>query len=51
MTPRPGRIACDIAMPLGRDSRLAPPTIQAQRAISQALDDAQAIAEQKEFSA
>ena len=34
MTPRPGRIAADIALPAGRDTRLAPPTIEAQRAIS-----------------
>jgi NitT/TauT family transport system ATP-binding protein len=37
MTPRPGRIAADLALPAGRDTRLSPPTIQAQRAISQAL--------------
>ena len=38
MTPRPGRIAADIALPAGRDSRLAPPTIEAQRKISAALN-------------
>ena len=37
MTPRPGRIAADLALPAGRDTRLAPPTIEAQRAISAAL--------------
>jgi NitT/TauT family transport system ATP-binding protein len=42
MTPRPGRIASDIALPVGRDSRLSPPTIQAQRAISDALNTAMA---------
>jgi NitT/TauT family transport system ATP-binding protein len=40
MTPRPGRIAEDIALPFGRDSRLTPATIEAQRAISGALDTA-----------
>jgi NitT/TauT family transport system ATP-binding protein len=42
MTPRPGRIAADIALPAGRDTRLAPPTIDAQRAISAALNSAMA---------
>jgi NitT/TauT family transport system ATP-binding protein len=42
MTPRPGRIAEDIALPFGRDSRLTPATIEAQRAISTALDSAMA---------
>src|SRR3954465_10664342 len=42
MTPRPGRIVEDIALPFGRDSRLAPATIEAQRAISTALDSAMA---------
>jgi len=37
MTPRPGRVAADIALAAGRDTRLAPPTIQAQRAISETL--------------
>jgi NitT/TauT family transport system ATP-binding protein len=37
MTPRPGRITADIKLPAGRDGRLAPPTIEAQRAISSAL--------------
>jgi NitT/TauT family transport system ATP-binding protein len=40
MTPRPGRIAADLALPAGRDTRLAPPTIEAQRAISAALNTA-----------
>jgi len=40
MTPRPGRIAADITLASGRDSRLAPPTIEAQRAISAALNTA-----------
>jgi NitT/TauT family transport system ATP-binding protein len=38
MTPRPGRITADIALPSGRDTRLAPPTIQAQRTINEALN-------------
>jgi NitT/TauT family transport system ATP-binding protein len=38
MTPRPGHIAADIALPSGRDNRLAPATIEAQRQISQALN-------------
>ncbi len=42
MTPRPGRIATEIALPFGRDSRLAPATVGAQRAISEALDGAMA---------
>jgi len=37
MTPRPGRIAADIALGNGRDSRLSPATIDAQRQISGAL--------------
>ncbi len=40
MTRRPGRIAADFALPAGRDNRLAPPTIEAQRAISEALSTA-----------
>ncbi|MBW8707961.1 MAG: ATP-binding cassette domain-containing protein [Alphaproteobacteria bacterium] len=40
MTPRPGRIAADIALPATRDSRLAPATIEAQRLISGALHTA-----------
>jgi NitT/TauT family transport system ATP-binding protein len=40
MTPRPGRIAADITLASGRDSRLAPPTIEAQRSISAALNQA-----------
>jgi NitT/TauT family transport system ATP-binding protein len=42
MTPRPGHIVSDIALPFGRDSRLAPATIEAQRVISDALDGAMA---------
>jgi NitT/TauT family transport system ATP-binding protein len=42
MTPRPGRIASDIALPSGRDNRLSPQTIEAQRAISDALGGAMA---------
>ena len=38
MTPRPGRVAADILLAAGRDTRLSPPTIQAQRAISDALN-------------
>jgi NitT/TauT family transport system ATP-binding protein len=40
MTPRPGHIVTDIALPFGRDSRLAPATIEAQRVISDALNTA-----------
>lgn len=40
MTSRPGRIAADIALAGGRDSRLSPATIEAQRVISDALDKA-----------
>jgi NitT/TauT family transport system ATP-binding protein len=40
MTPRPGRIVSDIALPFGRDNRLAPSTIEAQRVISDALNTA-----------
>jgi len=42
MTPRPGRIVEDIALPFGRDNRLSPATIEAQRAISLALNTAMA---------
>ena len=42
MTPRPGRIAGDIALPPGRDNRLSPSTIEAQRVISEALGKAMA---------
>ena len=42
MTPRPGRIASDIVLTLGRDSRLSPQTIEAQRVISNALEGAMA---------
>ena len=38
MTPRPGRVATDIALPGARDARLSPATIEAQRAISIALN-------------
>ena len=44
MTPRPGRIAADIALLAGRDSRLAPATIEAQRVISGVLNNAGALA-------
>jgi NitT/TauT family transport system ATP-binding protein len=44
MTPRPGRVAADIAMPQGRNSRLSPATIEAQRKISDALNQAGALA-------
>jgi NitT/TauT family transport system ATP-binding protein len=40
MTPRPGRVAADIALPSGRDTRLSPPTIEAQRTIGGALNSA-----------
>jgi NitT/TauT family transport system ATP-binding protein len=42
MTQRPGRIAADIALPAGRDTRLSPPAIEAQRKISAALNMAMA---------
>jgi NitT/TauT family transport system ATP-binding protein len=38
MSPRPGTITADIALPPDRDSRLAPVTIEAQRQISAALN-------------
>ena len=44
MTPRPGRVAADITLASGRDTRLSSPTIQAQRAISDALSTAGALA-------
>jgi NitT/TauT family transport system ATP-binding protein len=40
MTPRPGRVAADIALPAGRDNRLSVSTVEAQRAISAALNEA-----------
>ena len=40
MTPRPGRIGSDIALPFGRDSRLSQATVEAQRVISDALNEA-----------
>jgi NitT/TauT family transport system ATP-binding protein len=40
MTPRPGRIAADIALTQSRVDRLSPATIEAQRAISAALRSA-----------
>ena len=40
MTSRPGRITADIALAGGRDSRLSPVTIEAQRVISGALNTA-----------
>ena len=42
MTPRPGRVTADITLPGGRDTRLAPPTIQAQYIIGDALNQAMA---------
>jgi len=42
MTPRPGRVSADIALPAGRDTRLSPSTIEAQRSISNALNMAMA---------
>jgi len=39
MTPRPGRIGSDITLPFGRDSRLSPATVEAQRVISDALNE------------
>jgi NitT/TauT family transport system ATP-binding protein len=42
MTPRPGRIAADLVLPAGRDTRLSLPTIEAQRSISAALNKAMA---------
>ncbi|HEX4028386.1 MAG TPA: ABC transporter ATP-binding protein [Rhizomicrobium sp.] len=38
MTPRPGHIAAEIALPTGRDSRLSPATVEAQRKISDVLN-------------
>ncbi len=40
MTPRPGTITADLALPGARDARLSPATIEAQRAISTALNGA-----------
>jgi NitT/TauT family transport system ATP-binding protein len=42
MSPRPGRITADIALPPDRTNRLAPATIAAQRAIANALNMATA---------
>ena len=42
ITPRPGRIADNISLPLGRGNRLSPSTIEAQRVISDALNGAMA---------
>jgi NitT/TauT family transport system ATP-binding protein len=42
MTPRPGHIAADIALPGGRDSRLSASTFDAQRKINEALNAAMA---------
>jgi NitT/TauT family transport system ATP-binding protein len=42
MTPRPGHIAADIALPAGRDRRLSPATVEAQHVISDALNTAMA---------
>ena len=38
MTPRPGHVCADLALPEGRDTRLSAPTIEAQRRISDALN-------------
>ncbi len=43
MTPRPGRVTADIALPADRDSRLSPATIEAQHKISDALNGAGAL--------
>jgi NitT/TauT family transport system ATP-binding protein len=40
MSPRPGRLTADLALPPGRDTRLAPATIEAQHQISAALNQA-----------
>jgi len=40
MSPRPGTVTADLALPQNRDTRLAPATIEAQRAISGALNTA-----------
>ena len=40
MTPRPGTITADLALPAGRDTRLSHTTIEAQRNISAALNQA-----------
>ena len=40
LSPRPGRITADIALPPGRDGRLAHATIEAQRTISAVLGQA-----------
>ena len=42
MTPRPGAITADLALPTVRDNRLSPATIEAQRAISSVLNTAMA---------
>jgi NitT/TauT family transport system ATP-binding protein len=42
MTPRPGHVRADIALPNGRDTRLSAATIEAQRRISDALNGAMA---------
>lgn len=44
MTPRPGHVAADIALPAGRDTRLSPATIEAQHKINDALNGAGALA-------
>jgi NitT/TauT family transport system ATP-binding protein len=43
MTQRPGRIVSDIALTVGRDTRLASQTIETQRVISDALNGAMAV--------
>ena len=42
MSPRPGRVAADLVLASGRDTRLSPPTIEAQGVISHALNGAMA---------
>ncbi len=42
MTPRPGRIAADIALPSGRRDRLSPQFLESQRQVSAALEKAAA---------
>ena len=42
MTPRPGRIAAEIPLAQSRDDRLSPVTVEAQRGISAALNQATA---------
>jgi NitT/TauT family transport system ATP-binding protein len=41
MSPRPGRVTADIALPSDRDARLSPGTIEAQRIIAAELEKAE----------